>query len=140
MGEEESAEGREEWEPQVFSQPLSKTRRKMPGGVLQEFLPRLSAGAPCCIAQGWGFSWSVGYHVMRVFSIQADSLEVLETGAGGGAKRTQLFCCSLGETTVASAPACGAVCSAGRALSSRVKTSRPMGSPLPWTPLQHPCL
>ena len=133
MGEE-SAEGREEWEPQVISQALSKTRRKMLGGVLQDLLPRLSAGDPCCIAQGWGFSWSVGYHVMRVFSIQADSLEVVEGGVGGGAKRTQLFCGSLGETTVASAPACGAVCSAGRALSSEGEDEQAHGEPLALDP------
>ena len=68
---------------------------------------------------------------MRVFSIQADSLKVVEGGIGGGANRTQFFCCFLGETTVASGPACRAIClAAARALSSEGKDEQAHGEPL----------
>lgn len=72
---------------------------------------------------------------MRVFSIQADSLKVVEGGIGGGANRTQFFCCFLGETTVASGPACRAVClAAARALSSEGKDEQAHGEPLALDP------
>lgn len=71
---------------------------------------------------------------MRVFSIQADSLKVVEGGIGGGAKRTQLFCCS-GETTVASGPVCRVVCLvAARALSSEGEDEQAHGEPLALEP------